>query len=214
VERLNGTIFNFAHKALLQVLPTASNLARRRKTDDPNCPLCKKCCPQTNKHVLANCSAPAALQSYTTRHNEILQIIVMWLQTVIPSPQEIFADLGEGQYKPTHGLFTSARPDIAITSNTEINIIELTVCHESNLDNSKQYKINKYQNLMECRTDRTIDKDIVCYTIEVSTLGLLSPDDDLTRGLGIPRIPKEIKETIMKSVLNCLFKIDCNRNSI
>jgi len=136
----------------------------------------------------------------------------MWLQTIISPTQEI--DLPIGQWKSTQGLFHAARPDIVILSSSEVKIIELTICHESNLNSSKQYKLNKYHNLNACLTEQTRGKSIAYHTIEVTTLGFISPDEDLSRTLGIPKIPKAIKESIIKSVLNCSFKIYCNRNNI
>ena len=116
ISGLSGTIFNFGHKALLQILPTASNLHQWKKIQDPQCMLCAKGFPQTNKHVLSNCSSNIALQRYTERHNAILQHIVQWLKSVIHPSQRLFADLvfNNSSINSTNELFTNLRPDIAI----------------------------------------------------------------------------------------------------
>ena len=75
IDSLSETLHNFARKALQQQLPTASNLCKWKRITDPNCTLCKQGVPQTNKHVLSHCSAPIALERYTTRHNHILKLL-------------------------------------------------------------------------------------------------------------------------------------------
>ena len=77
LESLPGYLFGFVCKAFQQQLPTASDLNRWKRIDDPNCLLCHKTTSQTNKHVLPNC--PAALNRYLERHNKILLIIAEWL---------------------------------------------------------------------------------------------------------------------------------------
>src|SRR6218665_3702015 len=62
-------VYNFARKAMQPQLPTAANLARWKKTSDSSCQLCNSGKPQTNKHVLSNCSSLAALERYKRRHN-------------------------------------------------------------------------------------------------------------------------------------------------
>ena len=79
IENSSSLIYNFACKSVSQVLPTAANLVRWKITTDSSCPLCKNDQPQTNKHVLANCSSPIALSRYTNRHNEVLQLIMVEL---------------------------------------------------------------------------------------------------------------------------------------
>src|SRR6218665_1515331 len=72
-----------------QRLPTAANLAFWKKTPDTSCQLCNSGKPQTNKHVLSNCSWLAALERYKRRHNGILETLADWLDSVISSSQSI-----------------------------------------------------------------------------------------------------------------------------
>src|SRR6218665_3630624 len=78
-------VYNFERKALQQQLPTAANLARWKKTSDASCQLRNSGKPQTNKHVLSNCSSPAALERYKSRHNGILETMGDWLAREISS---------------------------------------------------------------------------------------------------------------------------------
>jgi len=82
VEYLSTVLHNFVRKAMLQVLSTASNLFRWKRTTDASCPLCSSGKVQTNKHVLSNCSSATALHRYTTRHNDVLKLLIGWLQVV------------------------------------------------------------------------------------------------------------------------------------
>ena len=73
LEAMPQYIFNFARKALIQQLPTASNLHRWKKIASPMCNLCSSDKVQTNKHALNNCDK--ALERYTERHDNVLSLL-------------------------------------------------------------------------------------------------------------------------------------------
>ena len=83
LNNLPAHLFNFARKAFLQVLPTAANLKRGNRTQNPSCPLCASGQVQTNKHVLSNCSCPTALHRNTVQHNAVLSLLIDWLRSNI-----------------------------------------------------------------------------------------------------------------------------------
>ena len=207
-------IYNFAHKALLQVLPTAANLARWKKTTNPNCILCKSSLPQTNKHVLSNCPSAIALGRYTARHNEILQIIYIWIKSVVSSEQKVLVDLEDGDGMSTSNLFLHHRPDLAVYDDRNIIVLELTICHETNLIKSKDYKINKYRNIATELKSSFADRELKCFSIEVSTLGLISPIDEFCRACKVHTFPDSLKQNIIRATLSSSYKIYCNRNFI
>ena len=67
----------------------------------------------------------------------------------ISDQQKLFADI-PGDYNPIDEIFEpTVRPDIAIVDGSKIAILELTVCHESNLEKSKLFKIEKYTKIRE-----------------------------------------------------------------
>jgi hypothetical protein len=212
MENVPSFIFNFARKAMLQVLPTASNLFRWKRALDPSCPLCTNGKPQTNKHVLSNCGSAAALHRYTIRHNEVLSIIVQWLSSTLAAGQKLYADLPDAQVLPVRDLFTSFRPDIAVCDNKSINALELTICHETNFVSSRAYKQTKYNSLAQCGSTLASNKRIVPYFIEVSTLGFISNMSDFTKAMNIPNMPNKIRHRITSAVLMSSFKLYCNRN--
>ena len=130
-------IFQFTRKSILQLLPTASNLHRWKRSDNPNCSLCNKGIRQTNKHVLSHCSSPSALNRYTKRHDAILTIILQWIQSQNPKNSSIHADIDDADLNPIVEVFQpNVRPDLVIVQNRQIFVLELTVCHETNLVNS------------------------------------------------------------------------------
>ena len=49
---------------------------------------------------------------------------------------------------PVGDLFQSYRPDIAVACADSIYVLELTVCHETNMIHSHDYKENKYKDIL------------------------------------------------------------------
>ena len=132
LEGVPSTIFKFARKALQRILPTASNLVIWVEISNSECQLCQQGNPQTNKHVLSICSSRVALERYTSRHDDILHIIVNWLKSCLGPEQELFADVRIDNIRSTQNLFVSSRPDIVICGRASAAVLELTICHESN----------------------------------------------------------------------------------
>jgi len=56
----------------------------------------------------------------------------------------VFADVELSGAHSMGELFEpSVRPDLAVMSDSTVSVLELTVCHETNLLKSKQYKLDK-----------------------------------------------------------------------
>ena len=212
LDSTSAHIFSFARKALLQVLPTAANLARWKRLADPQCVLCASGKPQTNRHVLSNCSSPIALKRYAGRHNDALRLLVGWLKSVLSKSQTLYANLDDVQVSPVRDLFNDLRPDIVVGDAMSITTWELTVCHELNLQKSKIYKSNKYIDLVNHRTHLAANKLITSYTIEISTLGFISDTNGFCKAINISAVPVTLKKSLMNSVINSSFSIYCKRN--
>ena len=137
---------NFARKALLQQLPTVSNLFQWKKIYNPNCCLCKSNEAQSNKHVLSHYAAKISLSRYTSRHDNILNILAAWLKSVKHHDTSLFVDVSSVDYSSIDHVFEPVfRPDLVLVRKS--NVYVLTVCHESNLLKSKLYKTNKYRDI-------------------------------------------------------------------
>ena len=213
LNQMPESIFCFARKALQQQLPTAANLARWKRIVNPSCILCHSDKPQTNKHVLSNCESPVALKRYTNRHDQILEAMVNWLKISKNDSQSIVADLKCEGSVPVSDIFEDCyRPDICIIDSKSVYVLELTVCHETNLIKSKQYKMNKYENLKNSLRPKHQHRNVFVFTWEVTTLGFVSDLQDFTKSLRFPNVPKEIINSITKIALIQSFEIYCKRN--
>src|ERR1051325_7057142 len=213
LEAVVSFLHNFALKAIKQQLPTSSNLSRWKMKSNPKCMLCLNQ-DQTNKHVLSNCSSSAAPGRYTTRHNSVLLLVANWLKSVIASDQAMFVDLPGHQFNSPDMLFSNLRPDIAVTVNkSTLFILQLTVCHESNLEKSREYKLNKYKDIKSDIRPEFSSMSVQLFTLKVSALGFISDTKDFTLLTKIPQLPTTIKRNIIQSVLNHSYWIYCNRNS-
>ena len=156
---LPESIFQFTRKSLLQLLPTASNLHRWKRTDNPLCTLCNKGVHQTNKHVLSNSSSVSALSRYTKRHNDILSILVHWINKQNMQNSNLYSDLDDIMNNPVVEVFQpNVRPDIVIIQKHSVYGLELTVWNETNLEKSCKFKTEKYKNLNHFRCTFSLSK--------------------------------------------------------
>lgn len=209
IENLHSNVFCFLRKALQQQLPTAANLVRWGKAASDTCRLCTQ--RQTNKHVLSNCSSLIALERYKVRHDAVLIIIYNWLRSTLAAPAQIHVDLALSHDRPITDVFTGLRPDIAIVNSGKITILELTVCHETNFQKSKEYKATKYKNLKKNLVSDYKDYKIEICTIEVSTLGFISEmPKEIVKLVG--NLPYKNYSDIIKSVVSNSYKIYLKRN--
>src|SRR6218665_77191 len=128
-------VYNFARKAMQQQLPTAATLERWKKTSYSSCQLCNSGKPQTNKHVLSNCSSLPALERYKRRHNGILETLADWLASALSSSQRLFAGLTSEKFHPVGAIFkATARPDTVIRHDSELVICFRTHCTPGHCD--------------------------------------------------------------------------------
>ena len=212
LESMPQHMFNFARKALIQQLPTAANLFRWKKIDKPDCCLCNKI--QTNKHVLANCLSVGSLERYTRRHNNVLQLLAEWFTTVISADQSLYVDIPSERWNSVEKIFqSSCRPDLVVVDKTKIGILELTVCHETNLEKSKQYKLDKYKNIRDQIQPHLIKYTVEIFSLEVSTLGFISDCSTFHKSMKLPKFSKLLVHSIIKSALTDSYSIYCNRNT-
>ena len=212
MERVTTPMFLFVRKALQQQLATAANLVRWGRITSPACPLCNKV--QTNKHVLSNCDSATALNRYKNRHDNVLQILSEWINAVKKPDHALFVDLPNPHFKPISDVFVSLRPDIVLVSSDTVTSLELTICHESNLLNSKIYKQNKYVSLGENLIPQFMTHKLNRYSLEVTTLGFISDIDRFCKSCLTVCFSDNIRNNIVNSVIANSYAIYCNRNKI
>jgi Reverse transcriptase (RNA-dependent DNA polymerase) len=210
-ELLPGYLYNFVRKAIQSQLPTLANLVRWGKVSSNVCPLCNA--SQTNKHVLSNCGNPDVLKRYLDRHNKILSLLASWFKSKLNNDYTIFIDLPGSGFRQTHELFVGVRPDMALMKNNEILAIELTICHETNLESSKNYKRDKYKNLSSYKAEIIKNCKILLTTCELSVLGFLQIDSHCLKQFGIPMIDDDTIMNMFKTVIFASFEIYTHRDS-
>ena len=207
---LPGHIYNFARKAIQSQLPTFSNLQKWGRAPSNLCPMCDKV--QSNKHVLSNCGSSGALSRFTLRHDKILEIITDWINCNLSSNKEIYHDLQLPRSKHISDLFTNLRPDIAIKSESEIVILELTICHESNFLSSRKYKLNKYRNIQNHRSELIKHLPVTVCTCEISVLGFVVMEPKFLTKCGLPAVDNTLTNKLSMSALTSSFHIYTERN--
>ena len=193
---------------MMNQLPTLHNLKLWSCTDK----LVPKCgVDQTNKHVLSNCSSPDALAQYTDRHNQVLELLVKWIVPQLKSTQILYCDLKVPGARQICDLFNGFRPDLAIVSPTRIVVGELTICHETNLQNSRDYKLRKYSNLEAARASEFKKHAVRVHTIEVSTLGFVVVETDFCKQAGVPCFDPSLTKDLGRSAIQSSRSIFCHR---
>ena len=207
---LPGFLFNFTRKAIQSQLPTLANLARWGRASSNLCPLCGAV--QSNKHVLSNCSHPDVLVRFTNRHNKILDMLATWFSSKLDNKFTIYVDLPGSRHKQVTDIFSTVRPDLVIVKEKSVLIVELTICHETNLRSSKEYKENKYKNLKDFKTEIIADHDLVLTTCELSVLGFLQFDNSIFQYLSIPTFDDNLISSMAKSVIQSSFDIYAHRD--
>ena len=212
LDNLPQALFRFTRKAMQQVLPTNSNLAKWNQTTSSVCSL-YGAPNQTNKHVLSNCSA--ALDRYTIRHNNILLLLAQWIQGLKSNDSTLCVDIdGATAFQPIDQVFQSViRPDLVLFDASKVAVLELTICHESNILKSRSYKLNKYSEIKSHLNPKFFSHNIQLYTAEISVLGFISNLSDFCNFTKLPNLPNQIKTNIIKTVITNSFNIYCRRNT-
>ena len=184
---------------MMSQLPTLHNLKIWNCSSTNQCPKCGG--DQTNKHVLSNCSSHDALMRYTDRHNRILEIIARWIVPQLKTDQTLYCDLSVPGARTVCDLFNGVRPDLAVVSPQRIVVGELTICHETNLIKSRDYKLNKYSKIETARSSEFCRRPVKVHTIEVSTLGLVVAEPDFFKNSGLPSFDPLIIKELAKAAL-------------
>ena len=142
------------------------------------------------------------------------QLLAEWLLSAKSADQSLYADIPSEKWNSVDKIFQSTcRPDLVLVDKLNISILELTICRETNLEKSKQYKLSKYQNIHDHIQPHLRNYSVKTFTIEVSTLGFISNYRDFIKSMNLPKLSKSIMHTIIQSVLKSSHNIYCFRNS-
>ena len=176
---LSEATFSFVTRALVDALPTNSNLALWKKVLSPNCGSCHSS-NQTLLHVLNHCQSKLA--AYTWRHNNVLLSLRNFLSSKLPD-MELRCDLhvSNNQFSefPVHTvpydiISTNLRPDICMIdrSSKTFTIVELTVPYESNISAAQERKSIKYMPLVAGLQE--LGYNTTFYSVEICSRGVIA----------------------------------------
>src|SRR6266516_4904424 len=110
-------------------------------------------------------------------------------------------DLSVPGTNPVCDLFNGLRPDLAIVFPSKIIVGEWTVCHETNVIKSREYKLNKYTNLNDARASEFRCRPVSVHTVEVSSLGFVIAEQNFFKFGGIPTFDPQIIKDISKAAI-------------
>ena len=170
--QLPPRIMQFVLNAIIDTLPTNSNLVRWKKRTNDKCDMCKN--KETLMHVLNNCVE--CLDRYTWRHNSILLHIKNFLVKDMPENTKIYLDL-PGHHKgistvPVDIVVTNQKPDMVIIDNLgNVTLMELTVPFETNIIQAAERKSQRYEGLLSEINSNGHSAELI--TIEIGSRGLI-----------------------------------------
>src|SRR6218665_2209054 len=98
--------------------------------------------------------------------------------------------------------------------DSELFVLELTICHELHLKLSQTYKLNKYKNLSHHLNNEYKHYNIRIFTLEVSTIDFVSDTDEFTAAVGLSKSPNNVIQTIIRQALFSSFTIYCDSNNV
>ena len=164
-----------------------------------------------------NCSNVKALERYSQRHDNVVSLLAGWILSTKSTEQELFVDLPSESEKwnPIDQVFQPAcRPDILVIEHSKIFVLELTIYHETNLVNSKNYKTNKYKAIRDLLQPAYRNFNVKVFTHEISSLGFIADLSDFRKATKLPNLVKSMKSSLIRSVLNDSYNIYRLRNSL
>jgi hypothetical protein len=225
LAQLPPSLFKWGVRALLDVLPTGSNLFRWNKRGNKSCPHCHER-TDTLLHQLNNCEPMLRAGKYTWRHNSVLQYLAALVSPLLCNGFELFVDLPRHSRSyadfPADIVVTLMKPDILVMNRATrtIHLVELTVPFEENLLSAAQRKHRKYLPLVG--EIESAGWQCQLFTVEVGSRGALArPVSALLNGLaGVKACrgvtPGEIKQAsriVSQIALRCSYVIYLTRSS-
>ena len=112
VGKLPPEPLRFALNATVESLPTNSNLHKWGKRASASCILCQGN-QQSLLHILNGCPVAMSLRRYAERHDNVLQILSLFVKQHLKPSYALTADLSDEPYAfPQHITPTNLRPDL------------------------------------------------------------------------------------------------------
>ena len=206
----------FVLNAVVDTLPTNSNLHKWKKRPSSTCPLCQDS-RQSLVHALNNCPKATALRRYSARHDDVLRILAVFVRCYLPPTFQVTVDLPDHHYSfPQDIAPTTLRPDIVWWSEEMkvMWILELTISFETVMDQAHSRKVVKYDELVG--TIRRGGFRVGFIAMEVGSRGLIV--EELSQLQGALDVSRKAVNELAASLTRCAilgsFKIWCSRNHL
>ena len=136
----------------------------------------------------------------TWQHSDILSA---WLKSVKHQDTSLYVDVSSVDYSSIDHVFEPVcRPDLVLVRKSNVYVMELTVCHESDLLKPKLYKTNKYWDIKNHIKPEYAHFNIDLFTIEIYVLGFIADCRVFCESLGIGNMPKHVLSSIIRSALS------------
>ena len=189
-----------------------------------SCPLCNSPSP-TTVHILNGCQEALTQGRFTWRHDSVLNCIISHIKEEIPPSSKLYADLPglRASESPTATLPTNlststARPDIVLTTESSVTMLELTIPSNSHdaIRKAKERKINKpnYSFLIGDLKERGLS--VTYRTLEIGSLGHYLPDAIQCISYSFQLTKAESKQVLQRAstlAIACSYHIFNSRNS-
>lgn len=153
---------------------------------------------ETQAHILSKCTATQA--DRTARHNSVMEYIVATLNkrskqrgSLVRNVKKDYTIYFERENEENELVSNKLCPDIAVTTDRSIVLIEISVVYERNdleqessMVNRREHKLAKYRILREVLQQR-FNKDVAIHTVIVGCRGgWIESNDTCLAGTGIP----------------------------
>ena len=209
-SKLPKNIFNFTIRYINNTLPTRKNLQKWGISPTSECSFCLN--PESLLLVVAGCKTYLNEGRFTWRHDSVLNFIASILKSV--NHFNLYADL-PGYISSSVLTGDELRPDLLITLENNIYILELTVGFESNFLTNATRKRQKYQDLINEQL-KNYEK-VKFVNLSISSLGVFSHSSlDFTEMLKDLKFDEQCRKYYVRKIINiCIrssYYIFCKRN--
>ena len=210
LSSLPANIYSYSIRYLNNTLANNTNLKRWGKTNSSTCPLHDH--DQTLGHVIGGCKKALEEGRYNWRHDSVLHAIASALKAL--DSLNIYCDV-ESFLSPSIVTGDTYRPDIVVTKDDQVFVIELTVGFETNIAKNSLRKAEKYKIILGQLTRQF--RSVKFVNLSMGSLGVIGHDtftlEAMFTAVGLKR---EATSYLIRKVINIAIRtsyyIFCCRN--
>ena len=132
---------------------------------------------------------------------------MQWIRSQNLRNSTVHADLEDADINPILEVFQpNVRPDLVIVQNRQIFVLELTVCHETNLENSHKFKTEKYKNLNLFLQPKYTNFPVKFFPFEISVHGFMTNNlRTFLANIKLHEFPLTLRTAMIRSVIFSSF---------